>query len=112
MRTDKIKQHQAWLGRLVAASTELWVRPTTELPPLGGLILCLVAEAGGSLDMVECRERLQLSQSRASRLCASLMEQGYIRLETGKDRRFAVVVLTPTGERLVVRVLEKMAERL
>jgi len=70
------------------------------------IVYYLAAQPEGRAAMGDLRKSLGLRQSRASRLCASLMRAGLVDIVTpSENRRVAIVRLTAKANRLIDKVL-------
>lgn len=108
--------HRA-LDALVRAESLLTRRLATELERRGVsatafALLVVLMSAGGSLELRSLRLRLGLSKANATEVAATLVQRGLVRRDrSSRDRRAAMVWLTPAGEALVEELFPAHAQR-
>jgi MarR family 2-MHQ and catechol resistance regulon transcriptional repressor len=74
--------------------------------------LVVLTTAGGSLELRALRRRLDWSKPNATEVTATLESHGLVRRRRlSRDRRAAVVDLTPAGRDLVARLFPEHADR-
>ena len=74
--------------------------------------LVVLTTAGGSLELRALRRRLDWSKPNATEVTATLEAHGLVRRRRlSRDRRAAVVDLTPAGRDLVERLFPEHADR-
>jgi MarR family 2-MHQ and catechol resistance regulon transcriptional repressor len=75
-------------------------------------VLVVLMSAGGSLELRSLRLRLGLSKANATEVTATLVQHGLVRRErSSRDRRAAMVWMTPAGEELVEELFPAHARR-
>ncbi|MFG6081848.1 MarR family winged helix-turn-helix transcriptional regulator [Paracoccus litorisediminis] len=94
------------IGRRVISRMALSnVAPALDLSDLDVLVLVPAAEAGEGVSVGDIARQLRIDPSRASRLVAGLVEQGFlIRAVAQSDARRAVLLRSATGDRIFAEI--------
>ncbi len=113
MKRDRFEIFSASVLRLVKSVQALKARKMAEydLKGTNAAVLCRILESGTGLTATELAATCEIDKAQVSRCVAELTEKGFVRRNTGAERRYKQkYILTAEGQRAALDVSRSIAE--